>query len=281
MLDRTAYRYAMIGLAVALALFLIGVSVIAAVGHAVPKELWVVGTALGGGLLGVLVPSPQATPGSKPVAESTTVQNAASKAASDAAAEPPTQTPEGAEPDSGQAARVKQKAEEAVDDVRKPENLDLAIAAASPSPGAGAAAAALAAQHFGKAEALEQEAGATNQTPARQEELEAQAKVYNAAAEAAQSPQTLTAAKEAVQIAPKGKASKNDYLTKLLPPTLVFVVALILGTLMTVGVIAPEHVYEGAAISEGNELLALATAAGGAIVGVLAPSPGQKKPTTS
>ena len=44
--------------------------------------------------------------------------------------------------------------------------------------------------------------------------------------------------------------------------------------------IVPEHAYQAAAIKEGDGLIALATAAGGAIVGVLAPSPGQKKPTS-
>ncbi|HEY3828932.1 MAG TPA: hypothetical protein VGL57_07025 [Solirubrobacteraceae bacterium] len=283
MLDRKSYRYAITGLAVALGIFLIGVSTIAALGHAVPKELWAVGTALGGGLLGVLVPPPQATPGSKPVAESSTVQNAASTAAAQAlgglAAQPQPAKTSDAETAADASARVQRKAEAAVEDINSPENLSLAIAAASVSPGAGAAGGTLAAQH--SATAADLEAKAQTAAPAERDELQAQASVYGAAARAALAPGTLTAAKAAVQAAPKGNAQLRDYAGKLLPPLFVFVAALLLGTALTVGWIDPKQAYRAGAIKEGSELLALAIAAGGAIVGVLAPSPGQKTPSSS
>jgi len=281
MLDRTAYRYAIVGLAAAVGLFLIGVSVIAAVGHEVPKELWTVGTALGGGLLGVLIPSPQATPGSKAVAESTTVQNAAATAATKAAEDLAKQAPVANGENADETiAHVTKMANEAVSMVKAESNVELALAAASANPGVGAAGAVLAAKHDQTAKGLEAQAKQPNQTPAQQQALNAQAHVFRAAASAADDEETRKTSQKAAQTAPKGQASNKDYFTKLVPPALVFVAALGLGSLLTLGVIAPEHAYQAAAIKEGDGLIALATAAGGAIVGVLAPSPGQKKPTS-
>ena len=111
----------------------------------------------------------------------------------------------------------------------------------------------------------------------KREEFDTQARVYRAAADAARDPQVQGAARAAAQSAPDGQANNKDYFTKLGPPVIVFLVALALGSLLTIGVIAPAVPYQAAAIHEGNGLIALATAAGGAIVGVLAPSPGQKQ----
>jgi hypothetical protein len=282
MVDRRTYRYAIIGLSAGIGLFLVGVSVVLAVGHEVPKELWAFGTSLGGGLLGVLVPSPQATPGAKTVAESTTVQSVVGEAARKAASEVATEQAHAApQPAPGQAAQppdaVTAQANAAAADVNSEENLRRAQKAASTSPGLGASA-VLGALHTQKANSLTTEAQQAGHTPVEQAGLLAQARVYQAAATAASENSTVEAAKSAAAATPKGQASWSDYLTKLGPPTLVLILTLGLGTLLVVGVIAPAHAYQEQAIKEGNGLLALATAAAGALVGVLAPSPTQKKP---
>jgi hypothetical protein len=266
-LDQTAYRYAIVGLAAAVGLFLIGVSVIAAVGHEVPKELWTLGTALGGGLLGMFVPSPQATPGAKAVAESAVVQSAAASAAAAQANREP--------------AAIQAQAQQAAAQVRGGKNLRNAISAASASSVAGAASVAVATAHDATALGLAEQAEAPGLSIAKRDALNAQANVYRAAAEAARDPKTQAAAHAAAQSAPKGQADNKDYFNKLGPPAFVFIAALTLGSLLTVGVIAPAEAYQSAAIHEGNGLIALATAAGGAIVGVLAPAPGQATATTT
>ena len=277
MLDRKGYRYAIVGIAIAEALFLIGASTIVAVGHEVPKELWAVGTAIGGGLLGILVPRPEATQAPASLVESSTVHNAATTAAAAstaAAVASPRHAAAGPDETYEQAgARIERRVEEAVADIGSSENSSYALAAASGKPGSGAAAGALAARHHATARGLE--AQAMKESPARSEELMAQAKVYRAAAEGAQSPVTLKAASEAAQAAPPGTVKISDYVAKLAPPVLIFAAALALGTLLLVGAIHLGANYRPHAIKEGEGLITLAVAAGGAVVGVLAPSPGQ------
>lgn len=64
--DTGAYRIAVGAVGFALVVLLIGLCVIVAVGRGeeIPKELWTITSALGGGLLGLLAPSP--TPSSAP-----------------------------------------------------------------------------------------------------------------------------------------------------------------------------------------------------------------------
>jgi hypothetical protein len=283
MVDRRTYRYAVIGLSAGIGLFLIGVSVVLAVGQDVPKELWAFGTSLGGGLLGVLVPSPQATPGAKTVAESTTVQTIVGEAATKAAAEVAAAQAGGAHQAAhGQPAaqpdEVTEEAKQAAADVNSTKNLVRAQQATSAQPGLGAASAVLGSQHAQRALALETQAGEAGRTAIEKDGLLAQARVYKAAATAAGADATAKAAESAAATTPKGQASGRDYLSKLGPPTLVLLVTLSLGTLLVAGIIAPAHIYQQPAIDEGNGLLALAAAAAGALVGVLAPSPTQKKP---
>jgi hypothetical protein len=303
MLDRKGYRYSLIGLAAAETVFLIAVGTIVAVGHEVPKELWTLGTALAGGLLGVLVPRPQATSDAKRAAESAVVHSAASQAASEAA-EHLTASKAGTN-DGAVAAAVRKSAQGAVEAVQDDANLKGAIAAASPSPaGSGAAAAVLALQHGSMAKRKTKAAKASGLSLAEEQGLKAEAEVFKAAAAAATMPETMKAAKVAVKAAPAGGVKGGDYFAKLIPPLLVLGIALYLGTKFTdKAPNLPE--YEGskslagphleaakaylsavtshykAVVSEGNALLALAAASGGSIVGVLAPSPGEKSPGES
>jgi hypothetical protein len=59
--DVSAYRIAVGAIGFALVVVLAGLCVIVALGEAkeIPKELWTITTALGGGLLGLLAPSPK------------------------------------------------------------------------------------------------------------------------------------------------------------------------------------------------------------------------------
>jgi hypothetical protein len=295
MLDRKGYRYALIGLAAAEIVFLIAVGTIVAVGHEVPKELWTVGTALGGGLLGVLVPRPQATSDAKRAAESAAVHSAASQAASHAAKQLTAAD--------GVAASVKEHAQAAAEDVQDEANLKCAIFAASPSPaGSGAAGAALAQQHTNTARSRTKAAEASDLSVAAKRELEVEAAIYEAAAAAVTTPETMKATKTAVKAAPAGGVKVGDYFAKLAPPFVVFGVALYLATKFTgkavsfseyraANSLTASHLdvakaylsavtsHYKAVTSEGNSLLALATAAGGSIVGVLAPSPGESSPS--
>jgi hypothetical protein len=58
--DRGAYRIAIGAIGCALIVVLVGLCVIVALGNAgeIPKELWTITSALGGGLLGLLAPAP-------------------------------------------------------------------------------------------------------------------------------------------------------------------------------------------------------------------------------
>lgn len=58
--DESAYRIAVGAIGLALIIVLAGLCVIVAVGKGaeIPKELWTIASALGGGLLGLLAPSP-------------------------------------------------------------------------------------------------------------------------------------------------------------------------------------------------------------------------------
>lgn len=55
----TGYVLAIVGVAAALAVLLIGACVIVAVGHTVPTEIWGIGGALSGALVGILAPPPR------------------------------------------------------------------------------------------------------------------------------------------------------------------------------------------------------------------------------
>lgn len=61
--DQIGYRIAVATIGIALIVALVGLCVIVAVGQGteIPKELWTTVGALGGGLLGLLAPSPTAT----------------------------------------------------------------------------------------------------------------------------------------------------------------------------------------------------------------------------
>jgi hypothetical protein len=73
--DQIGYRIAVAAIGVALIVALAGLCVIIAVGEGtdIPKEMWTTVSALGGGLLGLLAPSP--TPTRKALAEEESMKN--------------------------------------------------------------------------------------------------------------------------------------------------------------------------------------------------------------
>ncbi len=83
------YVFAIIGVASALVVLIIGASTIAAVGHEVPRELWAIGGALGGALVGILAPPPHRAGGREatPAAAAYRTHDAAVKAAREKAQE--------------------------------------------------------------------------------------------------------------------------------------------------------------------------------------------------
>ena len=84
-----AYTFAIVGVGTALVVTLIGASTIAALGHQVPKELWAIGGALSGALVGILVQAPRLASGGEatPAAAGYKTHNAAVEAARSKAAE--------------------------------------------------------------------------------------------------------------------------------------------------------------------------------------------------
>lgn len=277
--DKVGYRYAVVGLGVAEALFLIGVSVIVAVGHVVPSELWTIGAVLGGGLLGLLVPSPKGSGKAKAAASAAVAHSAAANAARAAAAR--------------EDGDVQQAAAEAAQSVADRSVATRAIGSSRSNPTS--AAVTLAGTHAAAAASLAQQAKdelaraqgradeqANAASDLKASKLQAKSRVYQAAAEAAGSPQTQRDALAAANAAPTGPPTFGAIVSKLIVPLIVFAAALGFGIVLTSGVwIHPSRGYMAEAVNTGNALLALAAATGGAFVGIFAPSPAEAKSTTS
>jgi hypothetical protein len=56
--DKIGYRIAVAGVAAGLVVFLVMAAVVVVTGGTVPTEYWSAGSAVGGGLLGILAPTP-------------------------------------------------------------------------------------------------------------------------------------------------------------------------------------------------------------------------------
>lgn len=326
--DGMAYRLAIVGVGAALVVLLIGASTVAALGHGVPKELWVIGGALSGSLVGILIPTPragssrEATPRTAgyathnaavdaaqkrareigrtaaerasaahaAVAQAQAAQRAAQQAAPAAradaeqvAAERTDAAHEAAErADAAHAAAT--GAQQALTDVDarrrqlKTPLVGMAAASALREGGQGHEAAALAVnlQHEG----LEQAQGELLAQPGAPA-LEAAVEVHEAA---------HTAAAKAAPGAAQGEAGWFGAVkaitseARILIPLLLFAVALALAALLGLGVIrahscVPEtssscSYYATTTHELAKAMVALASAAGGALLGVFATSPG-------
>ncbi len=274
------YTFAIVGVSAALVVTIIGACTIAALGHGVPKELWAIGGALSGALVGILVPSPRLASGGEatPAAAGYKTHNAAVEAARSKAVE--IQRSAGVTPEQAAGAReALQQVERQVAGV-KSKLASMARISLVNEGGQAHTAAAEAVQL--QRDLLEQATQAAGNHP-DDLGLRAAKEVHEAAGDAASQ-----AAPGAAQRAPGWFAAVKTITSeaKLFVPLLLFVVALALGVLMGLGAIHAQPCpgeaksctyYAGTTKQAANALIALASAAGGALLGVFANSPGASK----
>jgi hypothetical protein len=266
------YVLAIGGVASALIVLIVGASTIAAVGHEVPKELWAIGGALSGSLVGILAKSPQFRGSGKEAAPLTAAQetiDAANKAAhASAAAQAP-----------GDQAAVT-SANEAVRDVEsmgKQAKQELAsmtgIGAVGPDTQTATLTAATSVVHAQGQQLLKiaDEAKAKPQDDA----LAASLRVH----EAAQNAAVTTAAVAATPSDPGWLSGLKAMVSepKLLVPFGLFVITVTLGILLGLGVIQPAAcpsgltcTYAKTTAQAANVMISLASASVGALIGMFA-----------
>jgi hypothetical protein len=278
--EGTGYTFAIVGVSLALVVTLIGASTIAALGHQVPKELWAIGGALGGALVGILVPSPRLASGGEatPAAAAYTTHNAAVEAARGKVAE--IEKSAGAAPEQAAGAKEALQLVEQQAGELKHKLASMAIVASVNEGGQAHRAAADAVQL--QRGAFETATKAAHNAP-EDLKLRAAKEVHEAAHEAASK-----AAPAAAQREPGWFAAVKTITAeaKIFVPLILFAVALTLGVLLGLGAIHaqpchPEEkscaYYAGTTKQAANALIALASAAGGALLGVFATSPGASK----
>ncbi len=292
--NRSGYSLAVVSVGAALVVLFAGAGVIAAVGHEVPKELWSAAAALSGALVGILIPPPKTK---KDAQSSATVaaaitHSAATKAAVDRAAE--------VAADPGATAAVKRAAAAAAAAVRS-SGADVAKAAigaiGSGQLPTGIVDAAITVHDDGLTEATnavgraERAAAAPGggQAVATPDVRAAQAgaSVHQAAVNAANGVRS-----QADEIARAGgfstAVSKLKETLKVALPAFVFIVSLGLGLAIAWGGIHPSGctltggaripVCDLPLIHISNQLIALASAAGGALIGLFANPPSSSPP---
>jgi hypothetical protein len=277
-----------IGLAGGLVVFMIGVSVVLAVGQTPPTAMWAAGSAISGALIGLLAPSPAAVDQAGVAAGTATQQTvrAAAESAKDAATKAP-QTARGA-------------ADEAVRDVDMLSSVAQAKALAS-SRGLSAEDAA----RVGATTVMELQRAATTQAQtdlaqerealdlqktkgdptalsnaeARVTRAEAKARVHEAALVETQKSQDV--------MVDSGKKAAADAVAAAGPNwTLIFLLvffllALTLAVILASGAIIPPPAFGDSLLQQlTTAVVALASAAGTAIIGILSPNPGQQNKGT-
>ena len=295
--DRSAYALAIVGVGAALVVLIVGASTIAALGHAVPKELWAIGGALSGALVGILVPAPSpASREASPSAAAYGTHNAAVGAAR--------RKVEEIERSSGATGREAKAANGALlkieecrgqlKGVKKRGLATLATYLSETGQAHDAAAAAVGLQQSALTEAKQAAAADAAKGASPDKGLAAAVTVHEAAHEAA--------SKAAPTASQRGAGWLGGVKTifteaKILVPLILFAVALTLGVLLGLGVIQTAVCPHNASDFKGNypllkgleengcsyyatttkqaanALIALAAAAGGALLGVFAPSP--------
>ncbi len=285
----SAYSLAVVSVGLALVVLFAGAGVIAAVGHEVPKEMWSAAATLSGALVGILIPSPKTkkdAQGSATVAAAIT-HSAATTAALDRAAHL------AAAP--GATDAIKRAAAAAAADVRG-SGAEVAKAATD-ATGAGRAPAVIvdaaitvhddgltkATNAVTRAERAAVAAGA-GQPAVTPEVRVAQAgqSVHQAAVDAAKGVRSQAdAIARAGDFSPAVSRLKESL--KVALPAFVFIVSLGLGLAIAWGAIHPS----GCTLSGGgripvcdlplihisNQLITLASAAGGALIGLFANPP--------
>ncbi|MGA8365087.1 MAG: hypothetical protein WB709_11275 [Solirubrobacteraceae bacterium] len=295
--DRPAYALAIVGVGAALVVLIVGASTIAALGHAVPKELWAIGGALSGALVGILVPAPRlaASREATPSAAGYGTHNAAVSAAR-LKTEEIKRSPEVTDNEVTAAEGALRKIEACRDQLKVQRWRLSSIATSWSETGGGhdAAAAAVGLQQS----ALTQAKRAAAEGASGDKGLAAAVTVHEAAHEAAAKAVPRASQRSAGWL---GAVKTIFTEAKILVPLILFTVALTLGVLLSLGVIhavvCPHggFVGHGSALKEiekqgcyyatttkqaANALIALASAAGGALLGVFAISPGDTTETS-
>lgn len=256
--DTPATNLAIFVLGVALVFFFIGVSVVLAVTGTAPTAMWAAGAAVSGALVGVLVPPPAGDSAGKTA--STTAGSVAQEGAIEAAQKT-------AEQPADQPADRQAQVKEALQTVK---DMAATIQATNLVQGTGVApetaAPAAARNTFLMYRGLASAAAEEGQPQAKQD-------VFNAAAKGAENKQE-PAANQGEQAG--HAAREEDRLGKTVRVLIaVFILLLAVGIAMSF-----IHSDSDQLIKEADRMvLALASSAGGALIGILAP-PSSRKPSS-
>lgn len=253
--ERSTYPLVVVSVGSALVVLFAGACTILAVGHGVPTELWAAASALSGALVGILVPAP----GSHAAAAALTV--AKHRAAATTAAR-----------ERGNAESLVREANQAL---RGAKTAELAAAAAE----AAANAADPAATHDAETTMLARAAKEDHtRTRAARQSLEteiAQAELKQK--EASDRYDALVAA--GTTLGDSGAAAAADTAAKFRLGLVFWMFAITLAggifVATQVGGTAPPTGHDAALKDLADTLIALASAAGGALVGALSPTPTQ------
>jgi hypothetical protein len=278
--DKPAADLVILFLGAALVVFFFGVSLVLAVGEQpVPTELWAAGGAISGALVGILVPAP-AQGGATNVA-SAVAGEVVHKSALDAASGAAQRQAAATQPTATQALGAVRQVGDALPATR------VLATMRNRSPRAAAEEAAKTAVRLLRAEA---EAAASDVAKAEEDLTALQAAelpdpaavgrakdaVSQASARSAVHDAAVNAASGALQeatdrgIASAGMSSPKT--STILVLGVVFLLALAVGIALAAGIITPSKGFETTLQGAANTLITLASAAGGALVGLFAPS---------
>lgn len=304
--DRDSYSLAILSVGAALVVLFAGAAVIAAVGHQVPKELWAAASALSGALVGILVPSPKTkadAAGSVPVAAAAVTHSAAVTAARVAAGDYANADPA--------VRRAADSAADAVDSAGSQVAKAAISASVSQELATGVVGAAInvhqadldkANKALDAAQANVAAGGAggmmgggqaaAQRAAAQRAAAQARVDVTQAAVDAANAARER-AEEVARTSATIGSVSIIRESMKVILPLFVFLVALGFGLAIAGGAIHPAGcaltsssgntvpACDSSLIQTSNELIALAAAAGGALIGLFANAPAPKTGTAA
>ena len=275
------YVLAIGGVASALIVLIVGASTIAAVGHEVPKELWAIGGALSGSLVGILAKSPQSRGSGQeamPLTAAQTTIDAANKAAKDREATERRLSPAVAQSVAGAVQEVERAGEQAKQDLVSMSG----IGAAGSDTETAALTAATSVAHA-QGQKLLKIAAQAEGAPA-DDALAASLRVH----EAAQNAAVTTAAVAAAPTDAGWLSGLKTMVTepKLLVPFGLFVITVTLGILLGLGIIQPAACPSGLTCTyaktteqAANVMISLASASVGALIGMFATaSAGTTKP---
>jgi len=269
------YVLAIGGVASALIVLIAGASTIAAVGHEVPKELWAIGGALSGSLVGILAKSPRARraggEATTPLSAAQDTIDAANRAAQEQSATEQQVSPAVAQSVAGAVREVERTGEQAKQGLVSMSGIG-AVAADAQTATLTAATSIAHAQGQKLLDVASEAQGA----PA-DEGLAAALHVHQAAQNAAMATAAVAAAEPDAGWLSGLRAIATE--PKLLVPFALFAITVTLGILLGLGVIRPVacapkvlscSYYAKTTEQTANVMISLASAAVGALIGMFA-----------